>query len=752
MSSSLLFGYILATSTTDATIPNLCDLVWQWPTATANTSITSTGGLLESPSAGGGGGGGGTGTVTSVGLAAPAEFTVTGSPVTAAGTLTLAKATQAPNVIYAGPATGAAAAPTFRAIVAADLPGGGAGTGTVTSVGLTMPAEFTVGGSPVTGAGVLAVTKATEPANTFYAAPSGAAGVPTFRPLTTADLPAGVGTVLSVGLSLPSIFTVSGSPVTTSGTLTGSLASQSANTFFAAPSGAAGVPIFRTLTTADLPTGTGTVTNVSVVAANGVSGVVANPTTTPAITLTLGAVTPTSVAAVGTVSGSNLSGTNTGDQTITLTGDVTGSGVGSFAATISALAVTDAKVHDVSWSKITGAPTSYPPNGPAGGDLTGTYPNPTLASITTAAGPIGDGTHVPVVTIDAKGRVTALTSAPITGGGAGTVTSVGLTMPADFTVTGSPVTASGTLAATRVNQNANLVLAGPASGAAAAPAYRNLVAADLPVKTANVRLTLTQGNPVGPDVAGAPAATIYLEPYGGDLVALYDGTKVKGYTVPPSTISLAVPAVANQVYDVFLYDNAGTLTLEVTAWTNDTTRATGLTVQNGFLCKAATPTRRYVGTFRTVAAGQSADFYEKRFLWNYYNRKRRVLSHNTTAGNWTYATATWRQANGDTLNVVDFVIGVSEDPVDVWVMASATSTGAAAVGLGLDRTNAVDSQFNSEMGGANLSTIMARYFSVPPIGHHYLAWLEFVRAGTSTYYGNNSVAQVQCGLTGYIEA
>lgn len=60
----------------------------------------------------------------------------------------------------------------------------------------------------------------------------------------------------------------------------------------------------------------GTVTSVSVTTANGVSGSVANPTTTPAITLTLGAITPSSVAASGSVTGSNLSGTNTGDQTV----------------------------------------------------------------------------------------------------------------------------------------------------------------------------------------------------------------------------------------------------------------------------------------------------------------------------------------------------------------------------------------------------------------------------------------------------
>ena len=64
----------------------------------------------------------------------------------------------------------------------------------------------------------------------------------------------GVGTVTSVGLSLPSIFTVSGSPVITTGTLTGTLATQTANTVFAGPTtGAAATPTFRALVSADIP-------------------------------------------------------------------------------------------------------------------------------------------------------------------------------------------------------------------------------------------------------------------------------------------------------------------------------------------------------------------------------------------------------------------------------------------------------------------------------------------------------------------
>lgn len=72
--------------------------------------------------------GGGAGTVTSVALAVPAEWTVSGSPITGAGTITIAEATQAANTLYAGPTTGAAAAPGFRALVSADVPNNAADT------------------------------------------------------------------------------------------------------------------------------------------------------------------------------------------------------------------------------------------------------------------------------------------------------------------------------------------------------------------------------------------------------------------------------------------------------------------------------------------------------------------------------------------------------------------------------------------------------------------------------------------------
>lgn len=57
--------------------------------------------------------------------------------------------------------------------------------------------------------------------------------------------------------------------------------------------------------------GSGSVTNVSVITANGISGSVSNPTSTPSITITLGDITPTGVATSGIISASSFSGSGT---------------------------------------------------------------------------------------------------------------------------------------------------------------------------------------------------------------------------------------------------------------------------------------------------------------------------------------------------------------------------------------------------------------------------------------------------------
>jgi Protein of unknown function (DUF2793) len=87
--------------------------------------------------------------------------------------------------------------------------------------------------------------------------------------------------------------------------------------------------------------------------------------------------------------------------------------------------------------------------------------------------------------LDSGGKVPAA-ELPSSGAGSGTVTSVALTVPAELSVSGSPITSSGTLAVTKTNQSANQVWAGPTSGSAAAPAFRALVAGDVPAQPYDV--------------------------------------------------------------------------------------------------------------------------------------------------------------------------------------------------------------------------------------------------------------------------
>jgi hypothetical protein len=125
------------------------------------------------------------------------------------------------------------------------------------------------------------------------------------------------------------------------------------------------------------------------------------------------------------------------------------------------------------------------------------------------------------------------------------------------------------------------------------------------------RLTLTTGTPVTTTDVTAATTVFYTPMPGCNQITLWNGTATIVDTLTET--SIAVPATTSQMYDVFAFDNAGAVNIELLAWTNDTTRATAITVQNGFLCKAGAPARRYVGSFRTTTvSGQTEDSAAKR--------------------------------------------------------------------------------------------------------------------------------------------
>jgi hypothetical protein len=129
--------------------------------------------------------------------------------------------------------------------------------------------------------------------------------------------------------------------------------------------------------------------------------------------------------------------------------------------------------------------------------------------------------------------------------------------------------------------------------------------------------------------------------------------------------------------------------------------------------------------------------------------------------NWTYTTATYRQANNSAANQLDFVIGIAEDDVTCGVCASGQNSGGNVqiqAGIGLDATNAlatgvVNGVVNTT--GTNINMVVrANYNGIPGIGRHYLAWLEYSSAsGTTTWQGDNGSPTVtQNGIHGSVLA
>ena len=106
-----------------------------------------------------------------------------------------------------------------------------------------------------------------------------------------------------------------------------------------------------------------------------------------------------------------------------------------------------------------------------------------------------------------------------------------------------------------------------------------------------------------------------------------------------NTITFKLPI--SLPYDIFAYNNAGTVKLELCAWTNTTTRATALVTQDGVLVKSGVTTRRYLGTIFTSAAGQTADGVYTRFLYSFYNQTiHPVLGLGNHASYFTYTSVT----------------------------------------------------------------------------------------------------------------
>ena len=280
--------------------------------------------------------------------------------------------------------------------------------------------------------------------------------------------------------------------------------------------------------------------------------------------------------------------------------------------------------------------------------------------------------------------------------------------------------------------------------------------------TCNGRLTTESGVPVSTSDRTSQG-TLYFTPYNGNCISIYDGSRWKLYSFTERSLALTMTSGKN--YDVFIYDNNGALTLELSsAWTNDTTRAESLTLLDGVYVKTTNTSRRYLGTIRASGSnvtedsggGSTSQTGGKRFVWNMYNRVRRPISVFDGTNSWSYSTASYRQANNASGNKVEVVNGAAESLINLQVLALVNNTAAlnTKVGIGEDAVNA---QATGAYWAAGIPT--ANGFANPTaalsktvaLGYHYYAWLEYGSgSGTQTWYGDNAGPE-KLGLFGNID-
>jgi hypothetical protein len=174
--------------------------------------------------------------------------------------------------------------------------------------------------------------------------------------------------------------------------------------------------------------------------------------------------------------------------------------------------------------------------------VSGDLPNSGVSAST-----VGSTTAIPVITVDAKGRITAITTAAVGGAGTGTVTSVALALPADtFSISGSPITTSGTFNATYIVKSANTFLSGPITGADATPTWRIINALDIPtldiskinLLQANLDAKLSRNTLPNYVPIGNPSSQLASVPVGGDLLVTSTGL-ASTWTIQPQAVTYA---------------------------------------------------------------------------------------------------------------------------------------------------------------------------------------------------------------------
>jgi hypothetical protein len=304
-------------------------------------------------------------------------------------------------------------------------------------------------------------------------------------------------------------------------------------------------------------------------------------------------------------------------------------------------------------------------------------------------------------------------------------------------------------------------------------------------------LTLVSGTPVIANDAVAATAIIYT-PFMGNLVPIFSGSSFVPIVFSELTLTLTSGQAANTIYDVFIFNNAGSLTLVTgPAWQNSgagagargtgagttqLSRLNGLwvnTVQisgknggNTYTIPANQAT--YLGSiFIDASAGQVSCYRSygqsrKWGVWNAYNRVPIIMQAGDSTSSWVYSTGSVRPSNNNTANSITTFAGLAEEVISVTFNQVVTGTSALAntstavgqLGIGWDSTTNFSggggkSGFTLQVTSSefvNETTSTAQYNPAIGIGTNVATSLETalnINSASLTWFGtvNNMILQ-----------
>lgn len=246
------------------------------------------------------------------------------------------------------------------------------------------------------------------------------------------------------------------------------------------------------------------------------------------------------------------------------------------------------------------------------------------------------------------------------------------------------------------------------------------------------------------------ATILYYQPAVGNEIIIWNGAAFVPYqfTQAQLTLTLGSSNLANGIYDVCVYSNAGTPAIGTSvAWSTATAgagaRGSGagtaeITRIQGVWVNAVSTTVRNGASSTVVAANQctvvasllidgtngQVSFYRtygqnrKWAAWNFYNRLPIYLKMGDPSASWTIGgTAGYVSTHADANNRVLLFAGLAEEAFDIKYMQifnTGAGGGVPAIGIGWNVTNA-PSGMAGQISGA-YSTISAWYIAPPQLG------------------------------------